>query len=510
MSLNSDDIAFLANDFEAFAKTSLYIRTKHGSIERFEFNKAQKYIHTKLEDQKRRTGKVRALILKGRQQGCSTYVGARGYHKAIFGQGQRIFILAHRDDATNNLFAMVKRYLDNTPEGAKPNTKQNSAKSLSFEDVDSSYGVGTSGGGTVGRSDTVQFLHGSEVGFWENTDEISSGIMQTVSDAEDTEIILESTANGMGNMFHKMCMKALRGESEYELIFIPWYWQDEYRAKVPDDYRPTAEEKELQQQYGLDDAQIMWRRNKIATLAGGEWQFKQEYPNNPQEAFQVSGEDSFIQPEVVMRARKSKVQYDGDLLIGVDPAGDGDDRTAICFREGRNCSKIYTLKVNSELENTTMQVAGHVAELIEQHNPLKVFIDCIGVGQGVCDRLSELGYKKKFIRVNAAESSADQLCKNLRAEMWKKMRDWLLDVPVQIPDSDELQIDLTCLHYDIDSNRAIQLESKKSLKKRGYRSPDMADALALTFAKNIFKYENQLWQKKQKLTQKAKIDSIFG
>src|SRR5579859_8161826 len=73
----------LKDDLEHFANKCLRIRTKSGSVEPLVFNKAQKFLHQRLEEQKKRTGKVRALILKGRQQGCSTYVGARFYHKAI-------------------------------------------------------------------------------------------------------------------------------------------------------------------------------------------------------------------------------------------------------------------------------------------------------------------------------------------------------------------------------------------------------------------------------------------
>ena len=74
-------IELLKSNLPFFAKTALQIRTKEGKITPFVFNRAQLYVHQKLEEQKRQTGMVRALILKGRQQGCSTYVGARFYHK---------------------------------------------------------------------------------------------------------------------------------------------------------------------------------------------------------------------------------------------------------------------------------------------------------------------------------------------------------------------------------------------------------------------------------------------
>jgi hypothetical protein len=146
------------------------------------------YLHQQLEEQKRGKGFVRAIILKGRQQGCSTYVGARFYHQATQRFGSKVFILTHREDATNNLYKLVQRYHENCPDFMKPSTGVSNAKELYFDTLDSGYAIGTAGGGTVGRSDTIQMLHGSEVAFWQNTDEIATGIMQTVADVKGTEI----------------------------------------------------------------------------------------------------------------------------------------------------------------------------------------------------------------------------------------------------------------------------------------------------------------------------------
>src|SRR5688500_8097701 len=94
------------NDFPHYAPRWLRIRTKAGKIEAFALNKAQIYLHDKLEEQRRATGKVRALVLKGRQQGISTYIGGRFYWRTTHGQGLRTFILTHEQSATDNLFGM--------------------------------------------------------------------------------------------------------------------------------------------------------------------------------------------------------------------------------------------------------------------------------------------------------------------------------------------------------------------------------------------------------------------
>jgi len=476
-----DKIKELNSNFEEYAQTCLKIRTKVGTIEPFKLNKAQRYLHKELENQKKLTGKVRAIILKGRQQGCSTYVAARFYHQVTQKFGTKVFIMTHRDDATSNLYKLVNRYHDNVPAFIRPSVGVSNAKELYFDTLDSGYAIGTAGGGTVGRSDTIQMLHGSEVAFWQNTDEIQTGIMQTIPDAKNTEIILESTANGIGNMYHSMSMAAMHSLNEYKLIFIPWFWQDEYRADLPKDFKPSDEELQYQTTYKLKDEQIYWRRLKINNFDNGEWKFKQEYPATANEAFQTSAEDSLIQPEFVARARVANDIQKGDqLVIGVDPAYKGKDKTAIVFRDGR---VQYRHELFQGLD--TMQVVGRLVQIINYYRPEKMFIDIGGIGAGIYDRLKELGYSNVAIGVNFGQK-ADETERyiNKRAEMWGRMNEWIKGV-VKIEDSDEIHADLVAPHFTFDSQGRLKLESKDDIKKRYLKSPDLGDALCLTFAFNI-------------------------
>src|SRR5215213_4079143 len=146
------------DDFLFYAPKCLRIRTKKGEVHRLRLNEAQIYLHQQLEAQKAETGKVRALILKGRQQGCSTYVGGRYYHLTTQSEGFRTFILTHEDAATQNLFEMVNRYHDHVDDVVKPRTGAANAKELSFPDLDSGYKVGTAGTKGAGRSSTVQLF----------------------------------------------------------------------------------------------------------------------------------------------------------------------------------------------------------------------------------------------------------------------------------------------------------------------------------------------------------------
>ena len=213
----------LDTDYPFFAGQHLRIRTKSGAIKPLAFNRAQRHVHEALEDQLAKIGRVRALILKGRQQGCSTYVGGRYYHKASRNSGLRVFILTHEDQATQNLFDMVDRFHTHCPDDVRPSTGTANAKELYFDKLDSGYRVGTAGTKAVGRSSTVQLFHGSEVAFWPHADTHAAGVLQAIPNEPGTEIILESTANGVGNFFHKTWREAETGENDYIAIFVPWF-----------------------------------------------------------------------------------------------------------------------------------------------------------------------------------------------------------------------------------------------------------------------------------------------
>ena len=120
---------------------------------------------------------MRALILKGRQQGCSSYVAARFYHRTM--GGLRTFILTQEEAATQNLFEIVQRYHNNCPAHLQPHTGASNSKELYFDEIDSGYKVGTAGTKAVGRSSTIQLFHGSEVAFWPFADTSRPGCGST-------------------------------------------------------------------------------------------------------------------------------------------------------------------------------------------------------------------------------------------------------------------------------------------------------------------------------------------
>jgi hypothetical protein len=288
----------LKTDFEFYAKKCLFVKDKVGRIARLELNKSQLYLHSQLEKQLEETGMIRALVLKGRQQGVSTYTEGRYYWKVTHRRGVRAFILTHEDAATQNLFEMASRYHTNCPHIVRPETGTSNAKELTFGKLDSGYKLGTAGTKAVGRSSTVQYFHGSEIAFWPHADSHFSGIMQAIPHAPGTEVILESTANGAGGKFYEMWQDAEKGKGEFIAIFMPWFWQSEYSVD-PKEFTFTDKERTLAKLYSLSESQLAWRQLKIQEL--GEDLFHQEYPCTAQEAFLVSGRPAF-DPKSLMEA----------------------------------------------------------------------------------------------------------------------------------------------------------------------------------------------------------------
>lgn len=494
-------ITRLRTDFPSYAETNLKIKTKSGAIVPFKMNKAQMHAHEIMEKQKRETGKVRVLILKARQQGFSTYVGGRFYHRASLHHGVSVFILTHEQAATDNLFMMVARYHEHSV--LKPKTGAANAKELLFDKLDSGYSVATAGQKAVGRSKTVQLFHGSEVAFWPNAAEHFAGVMQAIPDLPGTEVVLESTANGVTGEFYERWQQAEDGIGDYIPIFSPWFWEPAYQRTPPEGFHLRSDkmagedlsEEEYAELHGLTLAQMCWRRAKIAELKD-PMLFMQEYPATAEEAFQATGHDSFIKASTVLKAMKNTVEDDwSPLVIGVDPSRFGDDLFAIVWRRGRKILKKETIdKID------TVRAANRIRQIIDDDDPARVFIDAGGVGGGVVDLVKSFGrkYDTRTVGVNFGGSPLQPERKNddgtlrpgprnRRAEMWMESKDWLEDpMGVDIPDDSIFQRDAVGPSYSYDSNQRLQLETKEQMKKRGVRSPDVWDAVALTFAEPVY------------------------
>ena len=198
--------------------------------------------------------------------------------------------------------------------------------------------------------------------------------------------------------------------------------------------------------------------------------------------FPKGSSNGFIATEVVEAAAFRNVVQDpgAALVLGLDVARFGDDKTVAQFRQGPDARSIPTYQW-SGLD--TMQVAAKVSDLIDYYKPDSVVIEGGGPGSGVIDSLRSRGYKVLEIHPGGSAQDSDQFV-NLRAEMWHRMREWLQTGCLN--DMRELHDDLAAPEYRFtEKDNKLQLESKRDMKKRGLPSPDFGDALALTFAVKV-------------------------
>jgi hypothetical protein len=207
--------------------------------------------------------------------------------------------------------------------------------------------------------------------------------------------------------------------------------------------------------------------------------------------FPRAGSTQFIGSDIVDRAMVFEAPYESyfqlPLVIGVDVARYGDDKSVICIRQGR---KILLLKKYRELN--TMQVAAEVANHIREYRPIINFVDGVGIGAGVVDRLRMLSYD--VIEVNGGQKpNDDETYFNKRAEMWDRMKQWLRS-SADIPNDADLRNALIGIEYGYNEKEQMRLERKQDMKKRGLESPDEGDAIALTFAEPLGDMHTQFFE----------------
>ncbi|UOF80849.1 terminase large subunit [Caudoviricetes sp.] len=194
--------------------------------------------------------------------------------------------------------------------------------------------------------------------------------------------------------------------------------------------------------------------------------------------FALADDDTLIPADLVDSAIERDIvpPEDEEIVYGVDVARYGTDRTALCKRRGN-----VVLEIKSWGGLDLMQTVGTVVNEAKLDNPSEICVDTIGLGSGVADRLREMGYN--VVDVNVAESSAmNPNANKLRDDLWMSVKDWLATRAVKLPKDETLRQELVAPRYSFTSLGKIVVESKDSMRRRGMRSPDLADALCLTFA----------------------------
>ena len=304
-----------------YIENCLKIKTKSGTVVPFRLNDAQRKLYAVAKRQQDAGKPVRLIILKARQIGFSTLTEGLIFHACATRKNVNALIVAHREDATANLFRMSKLFYDELPAPVKPMLRASNAQELVFENpsklrserearpgLRSRIRCATAGGRGIGRSDTLQCVHLSEYAFWpDGADGKAStlaGILQAVPSLPGTMVVIESTANGFED-FKERWDAAVAGENDFEPVFFAWFENPDYSMPVVPGTEWTPEERDLKAAYQLTDEQLQWRRWCIANNCGGSLDmFRQEYPASPGEAFLHSGTGVFDNEQIVLRLER--------------------------------------------------------------------------------------------------------------------------------------------------------------------------------------------------------------
>ena len=256
---------------------------------------AQREFLAEIERQYNGQKPVRAIVLKARQLGISTATEAILFWWSFIHPGAQSLVIAHENKSSAALFAKTKLYWDTWPYKQLYEVKQQTQQKLSWEGILSSMEIASAKNSEGPRGRTLHAVHLSECAFYQNPEAFMLGLNQTVPHKHGTMIVLESTANGVGNWFHEMWLDAERGANEYAPLFFPWWRHPEYRhlTTLCTSLELTADERQLMR-LGADYEAIQWRRWAIPNLAGNDEQlFMQEYPATPEEAFITTGTNVF-------------------------------------------------------------------------------------------------------------------------------------------------------------------------------------------------------------------------
>lgn len=230
----------------------------------------------------------RKIILKARKEGVTTLIAALFFLDTVNNPNTESVIIAHDLVTTQMIFKIVRLFYKHLPEHKKPVTQYASKREFYWPELESYFFVGTAGAKESGRGTTPTNLHGSEVAFWTNAGETVAGQLEAVP--PEGNIILESTANGIGNYFHTEWLDSEIGESVFDPMFFAWFKDPEYRQDPEPGWEPGAELLKLGLRHGLDTEQLYWYHQKAKAL---KRKLKQEHPSTPAEAFLSSGNPYF-------------------------------------------------------------------------------------------------------------------------------------------------------------------------------------------------------------------------
>lgn len=308
-----------------FIENFCYITTKDAEFKLLKLNKAQSIVMDYVEECLKKKVPIRIRILKSRQLGMSTFISALGFWWATMNENSSYAVVAHKETSTVSIFDKNRIFYENLPSVLRPKTNRFNSEKISYDYVgDGSNGgglksrifFGTAGGQELFRGETILFLHKSEKAFWENIDLLNKSLNAAVPDKPFTCIIDETTANGY-NFFKDEWDASVKGENDYKPFFFGWDLDETCQMEVEEGFKLLDNEEEYMMYHDLTMKQMRWRRYKIVNSYNYDlkdienddiFDFYQEYPLIPEEAFIASGRSVFNSKVVAKGLEWSKNQ----------------------------------------------------------------------------------------------------------------------------------------------------------------------------------------------------------
>ncbi len=372
------------------AEKLLLVRTREGWTAPLKANETQRAFE-------KRRGK-RNIVLKARQMGLTTWTAARFFLKTITQPGTLTLEVAHTQEAAEEIFRIVHRFLDWLPEELRKGplrTSRANVRQLVFPELDAQYRVVSAGDRNAGRGLTVQNLHCSELARWPgDPTETLAGLRAAMAPA--AELVLESTPDGVGGCFHEEWLKA--DEAGMVRHFFPWWMEPRYRSAAVDEISLTEEESRLRKQHGLNLRQIGFRRQIRADFRGLA---RQEYAEDEDSCFRASGDSVFelaaierrleTAPEPQERRRNGALELwlppipGKEYLIAVDPAGGGSEgdysaAQVVELETGLQCAEFAE-------HLSGLELARFVEKLAAEYNRALLVVERNNHGSGVLAHL---------------------------------------------------------------------------------------------------------------------------
>ena len=293
-------------------------------------NEAQRAICRSLLRHRQEKKPVRLIIPKARKQGVTTLVQALFFEKLFRLDHEEAAVVAHNQESSSYIFQMTRRFYDYLPLNMQRPLKYSAKTEMEYvEPHGSKYMVLTAkSGDALAKGTTPTMFHGSECANWADQGQDPwkawTSIASSIPDHADTSIILESTANGREQFFYRMVQGALKGDNDFEVLFLPWYITSKYSRPIEDKGWTLTQEEEYvrsdvyeKTSTWITDQQFNYRRWCINNKCGGDvatW--NRYYPTTLKDCFAVS-EKRFFGEEVKQHYREMvrKPKVVGDMGI---------------------------------------------------------------------------------------------------------------------------------------------------------------------------------------------------